>query len=148
MAFSTHIIKAACCLLAIGTYDANSQEHNPAQFAAPASAAIGFYQYGQAIPDPRHPHAAIMIGKPKRQQYDFFSAQEEQALWAYLEQQKEALVKISEPAITFKRKIKKIVVNPVRVLIKDGKVCVPTLEKSESAEWQDFLVCTGMKGKQ
>lgn len=99
----------------------------------------GEYVYG-APPSDGRPAQRFMIGKPERQSYDFFSAQEEAALWQMRQDQLTALNNV--PAhVTRHRPRSHRVLNWPKVVVAGPKVCVPRLAFATAPDWQEHLVC-------
>lgn len=102
----------------------------------------GMYIYGQDAQD-REASAAFLIDKPVRQQFDFFSSQEEEALWHLHEEQvadaEVAKIKArkSQPA----KRHQAIKIIWPKVLVESNQICVPKIEFSESTNWKEYLIC-------
>lgn len=91
----------------------------------------------------------IMLGKPSRQYYDAFTASEQEAIWNYRHQQQvkleqarldEVRAVAASKAIAHKNAMMKL--NWPRVVLRNGEVCVPSLDMSDSPDWKDYLLCT------
>lgn len=105
----------------------------------------GRFIYGNES-DGRIKTPTIAFGRAERQDYQFFSWEEEQALWLLLQDKladaepakKTAFVKVHS-----QRNIKW-----PRVIVKDQEVCVPRIEKADDEDWREHLTCVlvgGMK---
>jgi len=103
----------------------------------------GVYVYGD---EPMlHPKgAAFTLGKTQRFDYDFFSYQEEEALWLVREDQLKAIEtqELGERLALRKRVHKSPQINWPKVVVRGNQVCVPLLESSEASDWKSHLTCT------
>jgi hypothetical protein len=101
----------------------------------------GQYIYGHATSG-RGWTRAFTIGSEPRKDYEFFSFQEEEALWLVMQDQIDAM----QPPQIHKKKGRARVdaqkINWPRVVLRDGEVCVPVVEKSDADDWKDHLTCT------
>ncbi len=98
----------------------------------------GRYVY-RSETDSRLKTAPVLFGRPERQDWQFFSWEEEQALWQLMQD------KLSQMAPPQKMAFHKAHTNRKlkwpRVVVKAGEVCVPRLEKSDDDDWQEHLTC-------
>lgn len=113
-----------------------------------ASPQGGHYVF-QAVTPPTRPQVRFPIGKVQRDQFDLFSAEEEAALWATLrhleseEADRELANVRAQKKQVRKRSVQAKAVAPrAKVVIRDGKVCVPEVAFSDSPDWRSHLVCT------
>jgi hypothetical protein len=114
-----------------GTYVAGAASVRPAQG--------GEYVYGTPPADGR-PAQRFMVGKPVRQSYDFFSAQEEAALWQMHQNQLAALNSVSAHSIRNRTRAHRVL-NWPKVVVTGPKVCVPRLPFAAAPDWREHLVC-------
>lgn len=156
-----------CIALAFALMGACAQEigYNAsyvAQSPSPAGTALlkpnlgGAYVYGPEVKDPRPTIPAFAVGNATRDSYVFFSAQEEEVLWA---QQQKFLDEIENEAasaqlsaqreahlIAKSRRRKSPAPAPAsfdwpRVVINGPSICVPSLSFANSNEWREHLIC-------
>ncbi|MEY4565661.1 MAG: hypothetical protein RLY14_631 [Planctomycetota bacterium] len=98
----------------------------------------GQYIYGDKS-STRRKTAAILFGRVERDEYTYFSAQEEEALWDLL--QKKLITQISPVSVVRKKKTYQW----PKVTVQGIEICVPTLDKSEDENWKDHLTCVEVK---
>lgn len=83
---------------------------------------------------------AFLIGGLERKDYEFFSYQEEEALWLVMQDQIAAM----QPKP--KRKPNHVLaaqkMNWPKVVVRDSEVCVPVLESANAEDWREHLTCT------
>ncbi len=102
----------------------------------------GQYRYGIEV-DERKSTSPFPVGKAGRDDYQFFSWQEEEALWYVLQDQLEQ--DAPPKAQRLKSAFSARVVWPRVVIRSPRTVCVPDLPQSKSDQWQDYLICTEVK---
>lgn len=102
----------------------------------------GMYVYGHDVQN-RPFLQAFLIDKPTRQHFDFFSSQEEEALWNLYEEQvtdkKSTQIKTRKSLMRSKHKTIKI--DWPKVIVEDKKICVPKTDYADSVEWKEHLTC-------
>ncbi len=101
----------------------------------------GQYIYGNAT-SARGSMRAFTIGTEPRKSYEFFSHQEEEALWLVMQNQIEAMQPPPLRKTTSRARAAAQKINWPRVVLREGEVCVPVVEKSNSEDWKDHLICT------
>lgn len=90
--------------------------------------------------DQRKRYAAFLVGAPKRQEYDLFSDQEEQALW-------EVKQSLLAPYVTKVRHAGHTLLASAskelwpRVVVQGERVCVPVLPYANGDDWREHLTC-------
>lgn len=106
----------------------------------------GLYVHGVQNQKDNRPDQVFMVGKPPRQDFDAFTASEEEGLWRYrhheqalIEAAQKAAVKLAQSA---ERKTHLLNLKWPRITVNGNKVCAPSLEDSESPDWKDHLLCT------
>jgi hypothetical protein len=87
----------------------------------------------------------LVFGAPKRDEFELFSAQEEEALWNLREAQRQAHARAMHPpairhAAQSKPKRAPSIEWP-KVVVSGGSTCVPTREFADSPQWREHLVC-------
>ncbi len=98
----------------------------------------GRYVYGSET-DSRLKAPPILFGRPERQDWQFFSWEEEQALWLLMQ---DKLAQMSPPQkMAFHKAHTNKNLKWPRVVVKGSEVCVPRLEKSDDDDWQEHLTC-------
>ena len=163
--FANHLSRCVAVslwmMLSVCYLPAHAQHAQPAEFIAREFGSSGWvnsvlpdggeYRYtahgasGQAYID-RQTTRAFTLDQVPRQNFDFFSIQEEEALWLVREEQLAVMHTKEEKARTKQRPIKnkmRAVYWP-RVIVKNAQVCVPKIEKSEANDWQEHLLCWAM----
>lgn len=105
------------------------------------SSNVGEYVYKPIQADKRVSVPAFMTGPIERQSYDFFSAEEEQALIQYRDKQLAEFLK--EKVIVRRKKHFKKTQNYIwpKVVVRETEICVPELVNSESPDWKEHLTC-------
>jgi hypothetical protein len=94
-----------------------------------------------ALPNDRLPQRFI-VGRPPRQTYDLFSAQEEDALSQMRADQLAAIGASQQRARLRRTRFHaKPQVNWPKVVVVGDKTCVPTLSHASDPDWKDHLVC-------
>lgn len=138
-------------ILATCSYAQNQE--NPSVFVTRPFSSVGWvnvatpeggeYVYGQE-PAPRQKGAVFTLGKSERVDYDFFSYQEEQALWMVREVQLRAFEAqdLGEDTAQRKRTQKIHQINWPKVIVSGKSVCVPVLESAGASDWRNHLTCT------
>lgn len=137
---------------------------NPASFVAQplssAGAALlspfkgGAYVYGPDSKDSRPTMSAFAVGKAPRDSFEYFSAQEEEALWNLQQdfldetEREEAIAKHlaqrKARAAAKHRQPKPVAAAALdwpRVVVNGASICVPVLSFADAADWRDHLVC-------
>lgn len=104
-------------------------------------AAGGEYIYAQQQVDARVRTRPVLISSPERQTYAFFSAEEEQALLRYRDQQQASLRKQRLVAARKRHYRASGRLDWPKVIVRADEICVPELASSESLDWRDHLVC-------
>ncbi|MFP3179715.1 MAG: hypothetical protein RXR20_05280 [Paraburkholderia sp.] len=82
----------------------------------------------------------FMVGKPARQTYDLFSAEEEAALSQVRADQIAAAAR-NRARLRHVRFHAQPKLNWPKVVLMGDKTCVPQLPFASSADWKDHLVC-------
>lgn len=141
-----------CVCAAAASSHAQTQD-NPSVFVARQFGSVGWvniatpeggqYVYGEE-PAARPKGAVFTLGKTERVDYDFFSYQEEEALWLVREGQLRAFEAqdLRERMAQRKRSQKNHQINWPKVVVSGKRVCVPVLESAGASDWQDHLTCT------
>jgi len=124
------------------------------KFAAPSLGRLGLvnyatpkgsYVYGEATSS-RAATPAFVIGGASRSDYEFFSYQEEEALWLLMQERIQGAMPLKTEIPALKRKVMVIAdFKWPRVIAREGQICVPAVEKSDSPDWADHLICTEVK---
>ncbi len=134
---------SACAVAADFSEPARFEKKEPVETGhVRLSSPAGQYRYGKEADD-RKQTAPIAIGRATRDDYQFFSWQEEEALWYVLQDQieQENPPKAKRIKTAFKARI-----DWPRVVIKgQNTVCVPELPQAKADQWMDHLVCTDVK---
>ena len=99
----------------------------------------GEYIYGDRASN-RRQSRAFLIGRVERDEYTFFSAQEEEELWGLVQKK---LAAHSTPPVSVVRK--KTAYRWPKVTVDGAQICVPTLEKSQDENWKQHLTCVEVK---
>ncbi|WP_148046456.1 hypothetical protein [Ralstonia pseudosolanacearum] len=107
--------------------------------AAVRSTQGGEYVYGTELSDGR-PAQRFMLGKPPRQSYDFFSAQEEAALWHMRQNQLAALNQVPARSTRHHARPHRVL-NWPKVVVAGQRICVPRLPFAAATDWREHLVC-------
>jgi hypothetical protein len=87
------------------------------------------------LPDGRK-QARFALGKLARTEYTLFSAEEEAALWSLRQAQR-----TPSPKARTRRVAHHDPIRWPRVVLKDGKTCVPWVSFSEGEDWLQHLTC-------
>lgn len=103
----------------------------------------GMFVYTPASPDSRIKTQPFSIGRPKRQTYQLFSAQEEEALWLMREKKIMAAAAVQEKK--GRRRIVRRSLAWPKVVVRGPEICVPILDHSDSNDWQQHLTCWSPK---
>ncbi len=86
------------------------------------------------------PNKAFAIGGLERKDYEFFSYQEEEALWLVMQDQIAAMQpkpkRKANPSLAAQK------MNWPKVVVRDSQVCVPVLESANADDWREHLTCT------
>jgi hypothetical protein len=98
----------------------------------------GEYVHARPQADARRRSPALLAGAPARQTWVFFSAEEEQALLRYRDQQ--LAVRLHAAAARVPR-VRVARVDWPKVVVRGGTVCVPELASSDAPDWRAHLVC-------
>ncbi len=81
----------------------------------------------------------FLIGGIERKDYEFFSHQEEEALWLVLQDQIAAM----QPKL--KRRANAVVslkgIDWPRVVVRGDEICVPALKSANAEDWREHLTC-------
>jgi hypothetical protein len=101
----------------------------------------GEYVHAQQLGDARMRTRPVLTAVPVRQSYVFFSAEEEQALLRYRDQQLASLLK--ERLVVARKRHYRATgkLDWPKVVVRADEICVPELASSEAADWRDHLVC-------
>lgn len=82
----------------------------------------------------------FFIGGLERKDYEFFSYQEEEALWLVMQDQIAAMQpkpkRKANPSLAAQH------MNWPKVVVRDSEVCVPVLESANAEDWREHLTCT------
>jgi hypothetical protein len=82
----------------------------------------------------------FLIGGLERKDYEFFSYQEEEALWLVMQDQIAAMQpkpkRRANSAAAFKS------FEWPKVVVRGNEVCVPVLESAQADDWREHLTCT------
>lgn len=100
---------------------------------------------GQAYSD-RQTTRAFALNQVPRQNFDFFSIQEEEALWLVREAQLTTMhVKATQTGAKQRHtRRKKLHINWPKVIVENAQVCVPRVENSDASDWREHLLCWAM----
>ncbi|CAE6841851.1 hypothetical protein [Paraburkholderia aspalathi] len=102
----------------------------------------GVYVYSSKPVDDGRRSMRFMVGKPSRQTYDLFSAEEETALYQVRADKLAAIAAARNRArlrhVGFHAHPK---LNWPKVVLVRDKTCVPQLPFASSADWKEHLVC-------
>lgn len=106
----------------------------------------GMHIYTQPTIDTRRKTQAFSVGRPERQTYSFFSAQEEEALWLLREKKNLAIaasLNESGPrrSLHHRHTLSASSIGWPKVLVRGDEICVPMLEHSDSKDWAEHLKC-------
>lgn len=104
----------------------------------------GIYIYTPPKPDARITAKAFLIGRPERQTYQLFSAQEEEALWQLREEKGQTDVvaaRNQKTKFTGHHRAQKLSFEWPKVVVRGSEICVPILDYSESSDWREHLTC-------
>lgn len=162
--FANHLSRCVAVslwmMLSVCYLPAHAQHAQPAEFIAREFGSSGWvnsvlpdggeYRYtahgasGQAYID-RQTIRAFTLDQVPRQSFDFFSIQEEEALWLVREEQLAAINK-EEQERTRQRSIKNKTTHLrwPKVIVENAQVCVPKIEKAEANDWREHLLCWTM----
>lgn len=83
---------------------------------------------------------AFPIGGLERKDYEFFSYQEEEALWLVMQDQISAMQPKAKRKANPNLAAQKM--NWPKVVVRDSMVCVPVLESANADDWREHLTCT------
>ena len=112
--------------------------------------ADGEYELGTPNRTTGRPEVFLM-GKPARQDYVYFSAEEQEGLWRFreakLDEQRIARERAMREAAHASARRKKPAARLAgldwpRVIVNGNEVCVPVLDYSDSDDWREHLTCT------
>ena len=136
-----------CCCLSAQEIDAASfvksgvYSSGSANISSPQG---GMYIYTPPTPDSRIKTPPFSIGRAKRQTYQLFSAQEEEALWLMREENSQASDDGIETEVQKPKghpKLAKYSLDWPKVVVRGSDICVPVLDHSDSKDWQQYLTC-------
>jgi hypothetical protein len=99
----------------------------------------GEFIYGDQTSDRRR-SPAFLIGKVERNDHTFFSAQEEDELWGLVQKKLEAHANRTASVVR-----KTPTYRWPKVTVDGAQICVPTLDKSDDANWKQHLTCVEIK---
>ncbi len=102
----------------------------------------GTYFYSDQVPSPNRISPPVVMGVVKRNSWQFFAPDEEEALLHLRDKKLAELAK--KKAISDRKAYLKQVsrYDWPKILLKDGQLCVPELASSEATDWKDHLICT------
>jgi hypothetical protein len=83
---------------------------------------------------------AFSIGGLERKDYEFFSYQEEEALWLVMQDQIAAMQ--PKPKRKANPNLAAQKMKWPKVVLRDSVVCVPVLESANASDWREHLTCT------
>jgi len=116
-----------------------ARDANGAAIIEPAAG--GEYVHASQLLDTRVRTRPVLVTLPERQAYVFFSAEEEDALLRYRDQELPRLLG-EHVAVARKRHHHAIAkLEWPKVFVRAHEICVPELASSELADWRDHLVC-------
>lgn len=150
LSIHNRLIHLCCSLLALSGIACAEETAAQAKFIDPSvwrsgwvniASPEGQYIYGNAA-STRGSMRAFTIGTEPRKSYEFFSHQEEEALWLVMQNQVEAMQLPARPKTASRARVATQKINWPRVVLRAGEVCVPVVEKSNSEDWKDHLICT------
>jgi hypothetical protein len=104
--------------------------------------ASGQYVYG----DSEEKNSRVITGKPfligaiERKDYEFFSYQEEEALWLVMQDQIAVIQPKPKRGESATANLKGV--DWPRVVVRGDEVCVPVLESAKADDWREHLTCT------
>lgn len=101
----------------------------------------GEYVYSSRPSDGSRATLRFMMGKPQRDEYDLFSAQEEQALASVRAAELAKLEAAARPHVRHVAHRAKPKLNWPKVVVVDNRTCVPELGHASDSDWQNHLVC-------
>ena len=108
----------------------------------------GRFVYAQDTAPATRKSPPVVLGKIPRHNWEFFSPDEEEAL---LELRDKKLEQRERNRLLAERKkylSKASKLDWPKVIKRDGQICVPELEFSNSSSWKDHLTCYDVKGDQ
>lgn len=119
-------------------------EHGPygagAATLRPANGGLYVYSTNPVV-DGRG-NVRYMIGKPPRQNYDLFSAKEEEALYQMRADQIAAIESARNRARMKRTRFHaQPKLNWPKVVVVGDRTCVPQLKFADAADWKEHLVC-------
>lgn len=101
----------------------------------------GEYVYSSRPAEASRPTLRFMMGKPQRDEYDLFSAQEEQALATVRAAELAKLEAAAHPRVLHVAHRARPKLNWPKVVVVDNRTCVPELGHASESDWQNHLVC-------
>lgn len=148
----TFLIIICWSFWAISSIAQATESATPARFEKPSEkgagwvnlrSSLGQYVYGEPEINRVKTSASgkpFFIGVLERKDYEFYSYQEEEALWLVVQDQIEAM----QPKPTGKTKTNRAETKMTwpKVVIRGQEVCVPVLESANAEDWREHLTCT------
>lgn len=137
----------ASASVSTSTYVAKPVYGSGSANVAPANG--GEYVYGAVRPDGRVKTRAILTGAIERNDYKFFTPDEERALLAFknAELAKVVRAKLASERARHAKKHPRLALKWPKVVLRGSQVCVPELASSEADDWKDHLTCYDAEGK-
>ena len=89
-----------------------------------------------------HSAAVVLGARTQADEAQFFSSQEERALWEMAEQMRQKEVSLAAWAAARARGHRIAQASTPKVIVTAKAVCVPHFEFASSKDWRDHLVCT------
>ena len=104
----------------------------------------GDYFYLPMVNDGRPLTPPMLVSRPPRE-YEFFSAEEEEALTKLYDSEvsKRVKARLLAQRKAYLAKVSKY--NWPKVVVEGNEICVPELASSESADWKSNLICYEQK---
>jgi hypothetical protein len=109
-------------------------------------AAGGEYVYAAPTFDSRTRTRAVLIGSAQRQSYALFSAEEEEALLHYRDQQLASQLKERVVVARVRHYRATGLIDWPKVVVRAQEICVPALASSEALDWREHQVCHRDRG--
>lgn len=141
------------CLILLWTGDVCADHLDQATFAPETENTSGWsrvqnphggrYVYGPQLKDGRDLSAKrFALGRPQRQEYELYSAEEEEALWNYREKKRREMEEAQHPPVTHRRTSRvKLHIEWPKVVVIGDKTCVPRIGFVSASDWKEHLVC-------
>ena len=144
------LLASLCAVATAATAQPADASHFVWQSALDAGGAVlqtphgGAYVYASIEPSDGRVAQRFVIGRVARTEFVLFSADEEQALWTLRDRQR--FPKAYLPARPVRELPRpsaapRAAIDWPKVVVADGRTCVPTGDFADAADWRSHLVC-------